>query len=157
MRLPLRNHQWQFVETLENRRFFCGTAASTVAPALEPTVKTAETSEKVAPAILGPSAVEGTYKGVASGNDGASYEIKLVITPTSAKLTVEGLGEYTSSLTTKQFKLIREEGLFTVDYKGIHGAAGSVSLTGAVKDSGLRITGTYANSAGQTGTFSLKV
>ena len=148
MRLPVRNTFHQFVEALERRQFLSASVASAVAPALV---------SSVAPQLvkLGPSKVEGTYKGTITGADGATYETKLVLTATSARLTVEGLGTYASSLSAKQFLKIRE-GTFSVAFKYVSGLKGSVTLTGKVTDSGLRISGSYVNSASRTGTFSLK-
>jgi hypothetical protein len=142
----------QFIEILEGRRFFCASVAGAAASALE---TTASPQETVKPAIVGPSEVEGTYKGVVDGNDGVDYDIKLVVTSTSARLTVEGFGTYSSGLTSKQFILIRK-GTFDVDFSGIDGSKGSVKFTGVVTDDGLRISGTYLNSAGRSGTFVLK-
>ena len=68
---------------------------------------------------------------------------------------MEGLGTYTSALSAKQFLAMRR-GTFSVKFTGIDGAKGSITCTGKVFDAGVRITGTYINSADRTGTFSFK-
>jgi hypothetical protein len=148
MRKQARDLSHQFVEILETRRFLSVSPTVTLNPA-----------QTIAPAVvtkLGPSAVEGTYKGlVQDTTDGASYEIKVVISATEVKLTVEGVGQYAASLTSAQFLKIREE-TFDVNFKYVSGLKGTASFTGKVKDSGLKITGTYVNSAGRVGTFVIK-
>jgi hypothetical protein len=148
MRKQARDLSHHFVEILETRRFLSASPAVTLKPA-------AETIAAAVVTKLGPSAVEGTYKGVTVGSDGASYEIKVVIIATSVKLTVEGLGTYAQSLTAAEFVKIRKE-TFDLDFKYVSGVKGSVAFTGKVKDGGLKITGTYVNSAGRAGTFTVK-
>jgi len=149
MRMRTRDLSHQFVEILETRRFLSVSPALTLKPA----------GETIAPAVvtkLGPSAVEGTYKGLAQDtSDGASYEIKVVISATEVKLTVEGVGEYAASITSTQFLKIREE-TFDVNFKYVSGLKGTASFTGKVKDSGLKIMGSFTNSAGKSGTFIVK-
>jgi len=139
----------QFIESLESRQLFnasgAGVATPVVVSATSPAVKLK----------LGPSAVEGTYKGDTQASDGVIYEIKVVISATSVKLTVEGLGTYAAKITSKQLLKIRE-GTFDIDFKYVSGTKGSATFTGTVKDSGLKITGDYLNSAGKSGTFILK-
>jgi hypothetical protein len=142
-----------FVEMLEGRQLHSVSASSAIlhasTPSLAPQIKAARVS------ILGPSAVEGTYKGASDGFNGVMYEIKLVLKSNSARLTFEGLGTYAAPINAKQFKSIRE-GTFAVEFVGIGGAKGSVAFAGGVKDSGLKITGDYTNSAKRSGTFILK-
>ena len=152
-RAPMNRSSHPLVEMLEGRQLYSVSASSAILPAstpsLTPQIKAATAS------ILGPSAVEGTYKGTSNGFDGVIYIIKLVLTSNSARLTFEGLGTYASPITAKQFKLVRE-GTFAVEFVAIGGAKGSVAFAGGVKDRGLKITGDYTNSAKKSGTFILK-
>ena len=137
------------VETLEARQLFSVSVPTLASPAVV---------SAISPAVhlrLGPSAVEGTYKGDTQGSTGAIYEIKVVISATSVKLTVEGLGTYAAKITSKQLLKIRE-GTFDIAFKYVSGTKGDATFTGTVKDSGLKITGDYVNSAGKSGTFILK-
>jgi hypothetical protein len=149
MRFSTGNRTQPLVEKLEARQLFSASGAifspPTIVSAISPEVKLK----------LGPSAVEGTYKGESTGFNGVSYVIKLVLTSTSARLTFEGLGTYAAPINAKQFKSIRE-GTFAVEFVGVGGAKGSVAFVGGVKDSGLKITGDYTNSAKRSGTFILK-
>ena len=149
MRFSQGKRSHPLLETLESRQLF----SSSVAPFASPAAISA-----ISPAVklkLGPSAVEGTYKGDTQGSTGAIYEIKVVISATSVKLTVEGLGTYVAGITSKQLLKIRE-GTFDIAFKYVSGTKGTATFTGKVKDSGLKITGGYVNSAGKSGTFILK-
>ena len=149
MRMQARDLSHPFVEFLETRRFL----------SVSPTVTLKPAAETIIPAVvtkLGPSAVEGTYKGLVDDTtNNATYEIKIVLSATEVKLTVEGVGTYAASISSKEFLKIREE-TFDLDFKYVSGLKGTASFTGKVKDSGLKITGTYTNSASRNGTFVLK-
>jgi hypothetical protein len=142
------------VEFLESRKLFCGSATASAAIA-----SLADTrAVTVAPKILGPSAVEGTYHGDASIDDAGStttLQIKIIITPTSITLYATGYGKKTVALTTKEFNAIRK-GTFnlstTIDHEPL-------SFTGAITDSGDRIAGSFSAGSGSsaiTGSFVLK-
>ena len=145
-----------FVESLEPRQFFSVSVGNAVAPSLVPSVTPQLTAAKTT--LLAPSAVEGTYKGVMVGSDGASAQIKVVIAKTSAKFTIEGLGSYTHAITAAEFKLLREEKPFTFSGSTvISGKTIKLTFSGQVKDSGLKITGNYTtNISGRNGTFDVK-
>jgi hypothetical protein len=148
-RVSVNQQAMQFVERLESRQFMSASPAGAITPALA-----SDITPKLA-VKFGPAAVEGTYKGDTKGETGVIYEIKVVITSTSAKLTVVGLGTYAAKLSAKQFKLIRE-GTFAVEFIAIDGSKGSAAFVGGVTDKGLRISGSYTNSAGKSGSFTLK-
>jgi hypothetical protein len=105
-------------------------------------VESLEARQFLSTTILGPSAVEGTYKGDAvSSSDDHSTELKLTITSTSATLTAVGVGSDKIALTAKQFKKLRE-GTFVFSGKiGVH----VVTFDGSVTDKGERIAGTYTS------------
>lgn len=88
--------------------------------------------------ILGPSAVEGNYKGETIG--GKATELKLTITATSVTLTAVGKGTDTVALTAKQFKKLRE-GTFAFSGKI---SKYDVTFDGSVADDGARIAGTFS-------------
>jgi hypothetical protein len=135
------------IESLEGRRLFSAAVVSAAS------ARVASPAEIVKPAILGPSAVEGTYKGTATG-DGTVLGLKLVVTAKVATLTIEGYGSDAVALSASAFKKLRD-GTFSYDGK-IKGY--TVKLSGKVTDSGLRISGTGSVTGSSTisGVFSLK-
>jgi hypothetical protein len=141
-------HRTVMIESLEDRRLFSGTVVTASLGAI------VSPAAVVKPAILGPSAVEGTYRGTAT--DGShTLVLKLVVTSTRETLTITGAGTRALTLSASAFKKLRN-GSFSFD-----GKVGSVTakLSGKVTDSGLRISGsgTLSDSNGTaSGTFSLK-
>jgi hypothetical protein len=135
------------IEALEGRRLLSASLAS--AAALPEHVLPA-----VKAAILGPSAVEGNYKGDAVANGSTVEEIKLKITSTSIELFIVGYGDGTVHISAATLKKLRE-GTFklSLTVKQL-----SVSLSGTVTKAGERISGDFSVSgkATATGTFSLK-
>jgi hypothetical protein len=104
-------------------------------------------------AILGPSAVEGVYKGDADYS-GVTREIKLTITSTSETLTVVGIGTEKVSESSKLFKKLREG---TFSYEGKADGV-TLKLNGTVTKSGARISGDFSATGADilSGTFILK-
>jgi hypothetical protein len=96
--------------------------------------------------VLGPSAVEGHYKGDATYAGGAQ-DLRLTITAKSETLTVLGYGSETVALSSKAFKKLRE-GSFswsgTID--GVH-----LKLSGSVIDKGTRINASFSATGKITG------
>ena len=135
------------VEALEGRRLLSASVASagTVTEHLSPAVKAA---------LLGPSAVEGNYKGAAVANGTTVEEIKVKITATSIELFIVGYGDGRVHISAATFKKLRE-GTFkvSVTVKQLH-----ASLSGTVTKAGKRISGDFSVSgkATATGTFLLK-
>ncbi len=102
--------------------------------------------------ILGPSAVEGKWKGDVTESSGSVVEARIVVTATKAELIIGSDETLTASLTSAHFKAIREG---TFDVKFIVGKD-YVTVTGKVKDAGLKISGDYTLSTGASGTFLVK-
>ena len=103
--------------------------------------------------ILGPSAVEGHYKGDAIYT-GGSKELKLTITSDSESLTVTGLVTKTVTLSSKGFKKLREGSFYlSGEVEGV-----KFIFEGSVADKGLRISGTFVDTGklDLSGTFILK-
>ena len=116
-------------------------------------VEALENRQFLSTSVLGPSAVEGSYKGDAIYS-GGEKEIKLSVTASSESLTVVGIGSKTLTLSSKAFKKLREG---TFAWSGtIDGV--TLKLTGSVIDKGLRIDGTFSatGKATGTGTFAVK-
>jgi hypothetical protein len=119
-----RNHSGSIFERLEDRQLFS--------------------------AILGPSAVEGDYKGVVTAKSGQTVEVKLILTSTSAEAEY-GDKKDKIGLTAKEFEEIRKG---TFDYTFTVSGT-TVTLDGTVTDSGKRISGS-AKAGSTTGTFVLE-
>jgi len=109
-------------------------------------------AETIKPAILGPSAVEGRYKGDITEKDGTVIEVKIVLTSTRAELIISDGGTLVASLTSAHFISIRKG---TFDVKFVSGSK-YVSVVGVVGTSGLKIAGTYTTNFAGDGTFALK-
>ena len=116
-------------------------------------IESLEDRRLLSAAVLGPSAVEGTYKGSATG-DGSSLVLKLVISARKETLTIEGYGSGAVKLSASAFKKLRE-GKFSYDGKV---KSLTVKISGKVTDSGLRISGsgTISSKTTVSGTFLLK-
>ena len=132
-------------EQLESRRLMSATASAVIK---SESILPAET---VKPAILGPSAAEGRWKGDVKESNGTEIEAKIVVTGTRAELII-GSDTFSASLTSAHFESIRKG---TFDVKFTLGSA-SVTVDGVVGTSGLKIAGTYSISTGQTGSFAVK-
>jgi hypothetical protein len=104
-----------FIESLESRRFLSAT---------------------VHPALLAPSAVEGTYVGTVT-TDGLTKEVKVSISSTSVAVTIVGEGSHTAKLTTKEFDAIRKGSIDESNtYKGY-----TYTIVGAFNSTGTKIDG----------------
>jgi hypothetical protein len=109
-------------------------------------------AETIKPAILGPSAVEGRWKGDVTDSAGTVIEVKIVVTSTRAELILSDGGTLVASLTSAHFVAIRKG---TFDVKFISGSK-YVSVVGTVGKSGLKIAGTYSTNFAGSGTFAVK-
>lgn len=125
----------------------CATVTPTTVGTQSESILPAET---VRAAILGPSAVEGRWKGDVT-ESGTVVEVKIVVTSTKAELII-GSDELTASLSSAHVVQIRKG---TFDVKFTAGSA-SVDVIGTVTDSGLRISGSYSVTTGVSGTFIVK-